>query len=392
MRTLLLFLLLTLTALAQTPQLPQPGSYEHYIQFLSNRLLGVSNSQEYWLWDLPSRRLLAHQQGGGRILDRACSPDQRYLVITDYPSLARVYSLPGFQLLYTYQPSHPNPQGSYEVHFSSDGRSMLLLGSAHGPVNCDPFVRQVDLASGREIRSYNFGNKRSNRSSLLTGKGMLMARGASTKLQLWDLKTGRKIREISVTDPVSWLGSSRDGIVCATLKHQAVYSWSDLDKLRDIPDRPPGGEATPQSPDGRLSWKTDEDHFTVTRNADQKVIYKGPFTHSLEHWLSHGFQIYPYQPENHVDPVYDFDGQKIGTLPRIMLGYPEHRLVTDQPGYGGPITFYDYQTLKAIGHLPFGTSPRYSSDGKILAVLTRKGVLLIDIQASLQKSKLVPLP
>jgi len=384
MRILLILFLLTLNVLAQTPQLPQPGGYEEYVDFLSNRLLGVSNSSEYRLWDVRTRRLLAHQTGLTRTLDRAASPDGRYLVITDYPSSAQVYALPEFRRLYTYQPVNPNADGSYEVHFSSDGRSMLLLGAAHGPVNTDSFVRQVDLASGREIRKYDFGHKRSNRSSIATGKGMRMARSAGSKLQLWDLKTGRKLKEIRLAKESSWIRSGGEGILTST---RAVYSWNDLGLVKQLPD---DSEKNPQSPDGKLSWKTSDEHFTVVRNADQKVIYQGPPTHELEQWLTLGFQIYPKQPSNRVDPVYNFDGKKIGTLPRIILGYPDHPLVTDQPGYGGPVTFYDYQKLKQIGRIPFGTSPQYSPDGKTLALLTKEGVLLLDVHASLAQGKLVP--
>lgn len=384
MRILLILLLLTVSVLAQTPQLSQPGGYEHYLDFLSNRLLGVSNSREYWLWDLHTRRLLAHETGLTRVLDRGASPDGRYLVVTDYPSTAHVYALPEVRRMYTYQPQNPNPDGAYEVFFSSDGRSMLLLGSAHGPVNCDSFVRQVDLASGRETRRYDFGHKRSNRSSILTGKGMRMARGAGSKLQIWDLNTGRKLREVQVPEGISWLRQDGQGILCSG---GGIYSWDDLSLVKKVPDQ---SSDSAHSPDGKLSWRKTDDHFLVVRNADQKVLYEGPTSHELEHWLSLGFQIYPRQPGNRVDPVYNFEGQKIGTLPRIMLGYPGHPLVTDQPGYGGPVVFYDYQKLRQIGRIPFGTSPQYSPDGKTLAILTKEGVLLIDIQASIARGQLVP--
>lgn len=390
MRIILLLLLLSLQVWAQTPQLAQPGDYEYYVHFLGNRLLTVETSRQFWVWDVAGRKLLANPQGLQRLLNLAGNPNNRYLVATDYPSCARVYSLPEGRPLYVYQPASPVQDGSYQVQFSSDGSSMLLLGSAHGPVNCDPQVRQVDLATGREIRSYDFGHKRGNQSSILCGKNMLMARAAGTKLQLWDLKSGNKIREISLPDSGPDLRTHSEGIKCRTGNHTTLYSWEDLHKIREL--EPASGIDQPaQSPDGKLSWSQDEEAFKVTRNADQKVIYQGPTSHSLEKWLTLGFQIYPNQPENRVDPVYDLEGKKIGTLPRIMIGYPDHPLITDQSGYGGPTSIYDYQKLKLLLRLPFATQPAYSPDGKILAMLTKTGVLLIDIPATLAAGKIVPL-
>ena len=385
-----LFLALCLRAWAQTPQLPQEGTHERYAEFLSNRLLLVSDSRRLWLWDVPGRKLLAHRTDIQDLQDRAASPDGRYLVVTEYPSCARVYALPEMRQLYKFQPARPDSDSSYNIYFGSDGRSLILLGSAHGPVSPDPWVHQIDLASGREIRGYDFGQRRGHFNSLLMGKGMVMARQVANKLQLWDLKSGKKLRETVLPDDRGSLSADPDGIRYASLGHRAIYSWQDLSRLRVLP--PASDQEPDQSPDGSLSWRKDDKHFQVVRNSDQKVIYQGPISHDLEHWLSLGFMVYPNQPGNRVGPVYDRDGKKIGVLPRVMLGYPGHDLMTDQPGYGGPVSVYDYPHLKLLGKLAFGTVPSYSPDGKLLAILTRTGVLLIDVKASLAAGKVVPSP
>ncbi|MBS2035108.1 hypothetical protein JST97_08965 [bacterium] len=391
MKILFFLILLSLTAWSQTPQLSQPGGEESWLQFLDNRRLTVDEGNGFWLWDVGQRRLVAHPQGLKRILQLTASPDHRYLIASDYPSCARVYRFSDCRPLYAYQPQNPNPDGSYEIQFSSDGSSMLLLGASHGASNPDPRVRQVDLASGREIRSFDFGHKRANRNSILCGPRMRMARAAGTRLQLWDLKSGRQMAQSTLPENFPRLSPDAEGFVCDTGQHKALYAWDDLHKIRDL-DPDLSNEQPRASPDGKLHWSKDEQFFKVTRDSDQKVIYQGPASHMLENWLSLGFQIYPNQPSNRVDPVYDFDGRKIGTLPRVMLGYPDHGLISDQPGYGGPLTLYDYRKIKPVGHLSFATPPAYSPNGKVMAVLTRKGVLLIDISATLAVGRIVPCP
>lgn len=389
MRMFLLLLLLRLPVWSQTPQLPQPGSSETWVEFIRNRWVTVNEGNGFWLWDVERRKLIAHLQGLERILELAASPDHRFLVATDYPSCARVYRLADGHPLYVYQPEHPNSQGSYEVQFSSDGRAMLLLGGSHGASNPDPRLRQIDLTSGRELRSFDFGQKRSNPNSILSGPQMRMARAAGTKLEIWDLKSGLRLAQRPLPEDYPQLSSHPEGVVCQTNHHKALYSWADLHKIRELP--PPENTQPPVlSPDGKFSWSKDETSFKVTRLSDQKILYQGPPSQMLENWLSLGFQIYLNQPDTTVGPVYDFEGKELGSLPRILLGYPEHLLVTNQPGYGGPLTFYDYKKVKAIGHLAFATPPAYSADGKTMAVLTRKGVLLLDIRASLSAGKLVP--
>lgn len=384
MKRFLIVGLLSLTALAQEPQLRQPGGYEHQMEYLTPSTIAVRNSKDFWIWDVQRRRLLGHQTGHERTLDMAASPDSRYLVTTDYPCLVRVYSLPGLRLLYTYQPQSPAAQSSYEVHFSSDGRSMVLLGAAHGPTVPDPRVRVVDLASGCEVRSFDFNHSRAHRSEILTGPKRRLARLAHDKLQVWDLKSGAKLKEIRLPQEYRRLHSIDGAIGCGN----ETYSWETLQQLKSFPKPPTSIDPPPLSPDGKLRFEKVNDKLTVTWVADSKVIYQHEGDRFVQ-WLSHGFQVDIQDQRKGYNPVFDQKGQKLGVLPDLMVGYPKHRLVTNVVGYGGPMKIFDYERVKEIGSLPFATAPTFSPDGKTLALLTRKGVLLLDVQASLTQGKLV---
>lgn len=59
-------------------------------------------------------------------------------------------------------------------------------------------------------------------------------------------------------------------------------------------------------------------------------------------------------------------------------------------GYGGPTTFYAGQPLEGLGSLRWACPTTLSRDGRLLALATREGVLILDLEKTLSQGKLTP--
>lgn len=401
LRWFLLSLLLALPAIGEPqPQLPVTAGYEHQVLISPDaRNVLLAASKDVWLWDAETFKLKRKMQNLERVYTQQFSPDGRYLAVSDYPRWFGLFDVRGSNYEKSWefrdtwnQPGEKQDAGAYEAHFSSDGKYLLLIGGAHGAQQADHVVRLLRTSDGKVLREYPYwgGGRRydSYRNFAFSDYPDGFLRASHDKLQLLEVPSGEKVREVRVGGEVTgvkpWEGGVAvhhyvDGGTRHVLSHYEVPSLKLLQRCGS-------DEVFPrQTVGGDLRWERSDGKLSVLKG--KKVVYQGRETDRVRRWVPGGGFVIETDSEKEL-LLFDQEGKKLGLLDAFSSF--KGPLALAVPGYGGPGEVVDLKSGKKIGKFEFTSGMNLSTDGKMLAVALKNGVLLIDIPASIKAGSLVP--
>ena len=398
-KLIVLFLLLTVAVSAQTdptPQLKEKGGYETYLAISPNgRYAAVNHSTTVSVWDLETRKLIHTMKGFERVSSVRFTPDGKSIVVADYPRWIGYFDLEdGFKKRWEFKAPWKGGEdvqnaGSYGLQFSPDGSKILAADYSHGAQLGDHEVRMLSTRDGKVLHSHPKWGGRPYRSELAFVDDSVFVRGRDDKLQLFSVQTGEKLKETRLEGRISFVRVDDRGITCRYYingKSKPVtrlYSKTDLQLLEELGD-PSGPPRT--HPDGELSWSKDAGKTTIL-NRD-KTIYETGEGETLEHWaLGSGFVT--SREDSKKSALFDKNGQKIADIDRFHRFFAEAPVAISISGYGSPCTLLDLTRGKELANFSFASDAEVSKDGRRMIVMLKTGVLIIDLQASLQKGQLV---
>lgn len=87
--------------------------------------------------------------------------------------------------------------------------------------------------------------------------------------------------------------------------------------------------------------------------------------------------------------LYDGNGTLLCEVDRATRCNREGTLGVSMVGYGGPANVYHMVTGRTLAKLDFASDCVFSSDGRRAAINLKKGVLIVDVPATLEQGRLV---
>jgi WD40 repeat protein len=395
---ILLFLLLVAPVWADpVAQLSYPGAEEMGVALSRDgKKALVLTDHEVPVWDVTSRQLIRKPKGFVRVTSASFSPDGKRVAVGDYPRYFGVFdSSNGMKKLWDYHGKwtggkDPQDAGGYDVRFSPDGSYLLAAGSSHGAQEGDTTVRLFDK-NGRLLHEFPQWGGRShgsgrNLSFSLDGKFLL--RGEKKRLEVYSLPSGKKQTEIVLPGDFVRAETHPKGALCTFDVPDRPLS-TRLFTIPDLKDLYPNNNQAGipfQQPGGLLIWGSKDGKLEIS--LDGLTVFQGGLDDSLRCWVEGGGCVITNDVGE--STVLDAKGQKLGAAGTFMTIGKSGTLGVSI-GYGNPTKIYNLQTGKLIGQLAFASGVVFSEDGTRFATVTKSGVLLIDVLASVQQSKLVPL-
>ncbi|MGE0495558.1 MAG: WD40 repeat domain-containing protein [Vulcanimicrobiota bacterium] len=393
-RTFLL-LLLTLVVWAEpAPQIAVDPGVEPQTEFSADgKTAAVWGEHFVSVFDVTRFSRKARLNGFDRVANASLSWDGRYLAVGDYPSRLDVYDAQSGKLVWNFRGpvADPRAPGAYSVRFAPKGYGLLVWGTSHGRTQADTHTRLYDGQTGRQLQSWSWPDTRWH-SLVWAADGKSFARGGFDKLQLYAFPSGQKLREVRLGGEFLDGQPGQEGVLCRHMADngsravKGVYAWKDLSRVEESPD----DEADfPTHPDGRLRWEKQAGNLVVL-DSEGKAVFTGGPKDTLKYWApGAGFVV---DGEGGLT-CYSVSGESLGRVPFIAERLPGSSMAVQGVGYGGPGGIYDLATGKELGHLEFmsGTSVSFPPEGSRLLLCTKKGLLFIDVPASLREQKLVPL-
>lgn len=381
--------LLSMTVWAEPwPQLPVKVSHENWLSISpKGSYVLLDRGKDVQLWDARQQKVITRFRDVERVLAKDFSPDERHLVISDYPrTLTYVDCASGGKKVWQFrgawdgQGSVQSP-GTYDVAFSPNGRYLLAVGAGHGAQGGDSTFRIFEASTGKIVfEQAGWGGRGlgSIRNFGFTPDSKFLLRSSHDKLQRFELPSGKKVAEVRLGGDMYWMATTDSGILVGhniengTKFVERLYSYQDLSLLREK-SRDADFESQPK---GKLHWRRDAGRLQVAKG--ENTIYTGKEGASLHSWVpGAGFIV---SSEDNDPELFDAEGRKLTTLPRYAR--LDGQLALHCPGYGGPSAVYDLVSGKQLAKFAFAASMVSTQDGKTLAVASQNGVYLMDIPAS----------
>ena len=399
MKTLTTFvavLVTTLTCWADpVPQLPHAGDYEQWLRISNDgRRVSLDESSAVWVWNTETRQLLRKMQGFERVTCVEFNPDGNSLVVGDYPRWLGCFDCrDGIKKLWEFRGApkgqkDPQMVGGYDALFSPDGKWLLLISASHGRQPGDPVVRLLNAHSGKVLREFpGWGGGGVNSNDFaFTPDGTGFLRAAKDKLQYYTVPDGRKVSEIRLGGGSFGLEADPRGVICT---HWVEGGTRIVSRLYQLPDLKMGeeksqrDEAISKHPGGSLSWSRQGEKLTVFK--DGQPIWSGSSKDVVRNWVGGGgFLI---ANEDKVS-LYDGNGTFLCEVDRATRCNREGTLGVSIAGYGGPANVYHLVTGRTLAKLDFASDCVFSSDGRRAAINLKKGVLIVDVPATLEQGRL----
>ncbi len=398
LRSLMLVLLLVAPVLADPlAQLSYPGAEEMGVALSRDgkRVL-LLNDHEVPVWDVSNRQQIRKPKGFVRVTSAIFSPDGKLVAVGDYPRYLGVFDCSnGMKKLWDYRGKwtggkDPQDAGGYDLRFSPDGAYLLAAGSSHGAQEGDTTVRLFDK-SGKVVREFPQWGGRShgsgrNLSFSLDSKFLL--RGEKKKLEVYSLPSGKKQAEAALPGDFVRAENHPKGALCTFDVPDRPLSTRlfSIPELKDLyPNNNQAGIPF-QQPNGLLIWGSKEGKLEIS--LDGVTVFQGGVDDSLRCWVEGGGCVITNDVGE--STVLDAKGKKLGAAGTFMT-IGKSGVLGVSIGYGSPTKIYNLRSGKLIGQLAFASGAVFSEDGSRFATVTKSGVLLLDVPASVEQNKIVPL-
>jgi WD40 repeat protein len=379
-----------------TPQLPHRGDYEQYVELSANgQRVSLDEGTAVWVWNTDTRQLLRKMQGFVRVTCVEFSPDGKSLVVGDYPRWLGCFDCRGpLKKLWEFRgvpagQKDPQSVAGYEAIFSPNGQWLLLLSAAHGRQPGDPVVRLLDARSGKVCREFAGwgGSGVTSRDFAFSADSQGFARAAHDKLQYFTIPDGRKASEIRLGGTSYGLEADPDGVLCT---HQVEGGRRTVSRLYRLPqltvasEKSQREEAPANHPQGSLSWMRQGDQLAVLK--DGQSVWSGSSQDMVRSWVAGGGFLVA-SPDKM--GLYDSNGKFLTEVDRFIRCNRQSTLGLTIQGYGSPAEVIDLVNGRRLAKLDFASSCDFSADGRRAAINLKKGILIVDVPASLEQGRLV---
>jgi WD40 repeat protein len=182
------------------------------------RLLSGSRDRTMRLWDLDTGTEIRGFGHPDLVWDVTFSPDGKTALSGCADSKFRLWDLESGDILQTLPANRGN---AYTVAFTRDGKGAI---TGNGRPNNDaggPFLRQWDLASGKEVRQFE-GHTGVVRHVTISPDGkQLLSAGFDGTVRLWDLETGKELKKIDwpgkFVHSVAFTSDGKRAVCCSGL-------------------------------------------------------------------------------------------------------------------------------------------------------------------------------
>jgi hypothetical protein len=398
LRLLLTLLVATLTAsAAPEPQLPNQADANSYQRLEINRhgsRLLVGEDRRAFLWDVTRLRLIHTLKGFNFIQDMQFHPDGASLVVSDSPRWVGYYDCSGDKLVKRWEfrdPSSFKTKGdAYRLQFSPDGKYLLATGCVQGVGPHDPVVRVLESATGKVIQAYpgwSLDRAGSSGDFAFAPNSQGFVRVVKGRLQYYALPSGKKLVEVDARLQGAWLKPHPLGVLAVS--SQSPWKVYSVPAFKVLEEKHACDEVEPTHPNGNLSWSR-LDGKLVIKDAVGSVIYQGGSNEYVHYWVpGAGFGLNSEPRSDDFPQLRDSNGQQLGAQP-IESNNLGGGIGWLEPGYGRANTLFDLSTGASLLEIPFAYEVAVSANGRYAAVLTKKGVLILDLPATLQQGQPVP--
>lgn len=187
------------------------------LAFHPKKQLLASSSEQVYLWEFQTGRLLRTLPGHLEVQTVAFSPDGKLLASGDLRAV-QLWEVEAGTLVRTLEV----PRGVYEVAFSPDGK---LLAAALGPP--DNAVRIWEVSSGQLVRVLQDHTSFVYAVAFSSDGRLLASASDDTTVRLWDVASGELIRTLSRhTLPVTSVAfSSKGGVLASGSSDTTIHLW-----------------------------------------------------------------------------------------------------------------------------------------------------------------------
>lgn len=395
LRVVFMVVLMSLFAWAEPwPQLPvKAGVQEPLILSPQGSYVLLERNTDIQIWSGNTHKILTRlrdRKGSSRI---AFSPDERHLVISNYPQSISCYDCSqGVRKVWEFKTDWGRAENEtlsqYDVSYSPDGRYLLVVTTFESGEEGDHKVRLLDAANGRMLWEHPHwgGRRRGNIADFcFSPDSKEIFRVHKDKLQRLMSSSGELVQEIKLDGGTRGSRATSDGLLVRLLSEdgsrfvERLYSYNDLTMLRER-----GGEEFEVHPDKTLRWTRDANRLQVEKGG--VAVYTGSDQSKLKYWVPEGGFVVSTGTDR--DELYDTEGRKLLELP----GHVEYlaRLASERRGYEGPGALYDLVTGRKLCNFSMLFSRTLSEDGKIFAIATPRGIFLMDVPQSLKAQTAVP--
>jgi eukaryotic-like serine/threonine-protein kinase len=203
----------------------------HFVLSADSRHAVSSYGEELRLWDVSTGRMVKSWRGHTQTISAlALSPDGRTLASGGYDQLVKVWELQTGQALHTY---HGHSRAVACLAFSPDGR-LLASGTRTHDNRLQDHAELVvwDTVTGKEC--YRWRDHTDSVSSLqfTPDKQRLVSASKDKTLRLWDPTTGKSLRIVRGSAPLTCLALRADGQRFATASTDGTVAVWDCDALQ----------------------------------------------------------------------------------------------------------------------------------------------------------------
>jgi WD40 repeat protein len=364
--------------------------------------LMMNEGTRVWLWDVDRRSLLHTMKGFYQVTDLRFSANSRSLVVTDSPRWIGCFDVfQGFHKRWVFRdskgPKDPKAAGSYFAHWSPDGKYLLAVAGSNFMSPHDHKVLLLDAGSGKLVREYpQWSLGRSGDACVVFAPDSAgFVRAHKNKLQYYSLPSGEKVREVTLKGDSYALSLGTNGILCHLVGHAGkgdgvqIYSTPALTR---VAERMESDEVDSQQPDGPLRWIRKDGKVQVLREG--AVIYQGVVDEYVNLWVpGGGFMLRSVYGEEGFPQLRDAKGEQLGSFSLGQVNTQgEMGCAISGRGTLGELSIYDLRSGAVIDRIAGVGSCKFSGDGRRLAINLSKGVLILDVAATLAQGKLVALP
>lgn len=377
MRWFFLLLLTSMCLAEPAPLFPQPFQEESWIHWSpSGNLLAVRQDRQVLVHDLRSLESRTHKLGELVYLPEI-SPDDKTLLIGTYRCHLQAFDVATGRKLWEFQGPTGPEEGSYDARVSPDSRYVRVVSGSHGRNRIDPLVRVFETRTGKLVREWKW--------NILLGEVHWLADGTIVKadgkvLGAFDVATGQKIAQRQGNQIRL---DSQGGFVTFRAPDGQTHRARIVDKTLALADEHVSADPPLASPYGPLR-RTDEEPYRVL-DAGGAVLWERDVRPSF--WTYDGGFVATNEEVDGVD-VYDVQGRKRGAL-KAFLSQSDTWLSWASLPYGGPLTFYDLRSLEPLESLTYATYPQLSPDQSKIALITKQGVSIVDVPATLAAGQIV---
>lgn len=379
------------------PQVVLPGLTEPHLVFSADgQRLAVQLQHQVHVLDRGGLRLQCTVRGYRNILGCSLNPTGSLLAIGDYPRTLHVVHTKSGQTAWTFaaptEGQKGDEAGALDPEFSPTSDWLLAEGRSHGISYNDRHVRLVDGLSGRVAHSWLWGAKFRDGSwtkQAWSWDGKWIIRLARDKMQTYAPQSGKRIAEVRLGGDFFDQRSTPQGCEVGHESERGsrsvreLYSLPKLERRQHVASRE---AAFHRNPEGTLEWTEGAQGEPIV-NAGTTEIYRGQPKEQIRSWVPGGGFVLAH-PDGAMHLV-SAEGKDLGTS--SWDGFqmvPGTSFAFEGTGYGRAQRFYDFRTGKKLGGLTYSSGGAVTRDGRRMAVSTRRGILILDVERSLAQGKL----